>query len=182
MRNGRDHPGVPIPVYSLDRSGRSPPALLAGYAALFLITGLAWCLTDRLDAATRPWAEVGGSAAHLPARPSILFLFRSSDCALAVRDIERWNALHRQGGVRVRGVVLDPPAGPSLNDLARLEQIGFPLSRARPRDVLPRLQALGMPLTPVSILLDRQGRVRLVVPAARQFDGFELIDSVLTGL
>lgn len=173
---------MPVPIYSLDRSGRSPPALLAGYAALFLITGLAWRLTVRLDAATRPWAEVGGSAAHLPARPSILFLFRSSDCALALRDIERWNALNRQGGVRVRGVVLDPPAGLSLNDLARLERIRFPLRRARPQDVLSRLHALGMPLTPVSILLDRQGRVRLVLPAARQFDGFGLVDSLLVGL
>ena len=164
-----------------DCSGRAQPALLAGYAALFLITGLAWRLIGRLDAATRPWAEVGGTAARLPARPAILFLFRASDCALALRDLERWNALNRLGGVRVRGVVLDPPAHLSLNDLARLERIGFPLRRARPRDVLPRLQALGVAVTPVSILLDRQGRVRLVLPAARQFDGFELIDSLLVG-
>ncbi|HET9293855.1 MAG TPA: hypothetical protein VFO06_06135 [Gemmatimonadales bacterium] len=171
-----------VPIHPLDRSGRSQPALLAGYAALFLIAGLAWRLTDRLDAATRPWAEIGRSAAHLPAQPSILFLFRVSDCALALRDIERWNALNQQGGVRVRGVVLDPPAGLSLDDVARLERIGFPLRHARPRDVLPRLQALGVPRTPVSLLLDRQGRVRLVLPAVRQLDGFGLVDSLLVGL
>jgi hypothetical protein len=143
---------------------------------------LAWCLANRLEAATRPWAEVGGSASHLPARPSILFLFRASDCALALRDIERWNGLHRQGIIDVRGVVLDPPRTLLLDDLARLERIAFPIRGARPADVLPRLRALGVPNTPVSLILDRQGSVRLVLPAARQVDGFGLVDSVLAGL
>jgi hypothetical protein len=150
--------------------------------ALFLITGLASRLAGRLDAVTRPWAEVGGGAVPLPARPAILFVFRSSECALALRDIERWNVLYQQRGVRVRGVVLDLPAGRSLIDLARLERIAFPLRRVRPRDVVPRLRALGVPYTPVSLILDRQGSLRFVLPAARQIDGFELVDSVLAGL
>jgi hypothetical protein len=179
--NRPDHPVVPSQTPPFDRAGRGQAALLAGYTVLILLTGLAWRLTDRLDAATRPWAEVGGTA-HLPARPTILFLFRASDCALALRDIERWNVLQDAGVINVRGVVLDPPRRLPLDDLARLERIAFPIREARQRDLLPRLHALGVRHTPISLVLDRQGRVRLVLPAARQFDGFGLVDSLLVGL
>lgn len=169
------HPGA--------RSGRCKPGLLAGCAALFLLGALAWRLTNQLDDATRPWAEVLDLAGPADRSvPSVTLVFRMADCALAVRDIERWNVLSQQRRVRVRGVVLDLPAGLPLIDLARHERIAFPLRRVRLRDVLPRLRALGIPYTPVSLILDRQGSVRLVLPAARQFDGYGLVDSLLMGL
>ena len=178
-----DRPGMPLPYHPSARSGRCQPALLTGYVALFLITGLAWRLTDRLDAATRPWVEVLDPAGPADRRvPSVTLVFRVADCALALRDIERWNALHRQGAVDVRGVVLDPPRELPLRHLARQERIAFPILTRRTREVVPRLRALGVPHTPVSLILDRQGRVRLVLPAARQIDGYGLVDSLLMGL
>jgi hypothetical protein len=169
------HPGA--------RSGRCQPALLAGCTALFLLGGFAWRLTDRLDAATRPWAEVLDPVGPAHRRvPSVTLVFRMAECALALRDIERWNALHRQGAIDVRGVVLDPPRGLPLNDLTRQERITFPILTGRTREVGPRLRALGVANTPVSLILDRQGSVRLVLPAARQLDGFGLVDSLLAGL
>lgn len=183
LHSRRDLPIVPPPNLPSDQSGRCRPALLAGYAALFLTAGLAWRLTDRLDAATRPWAEVLDPVGPAHRRvPSITLVFRMTDCALALRDIERWNALYRQGTVDVRGVVLDPPRKLSLRHLARRERIAFPILPGRMREVVPRLRALGVPQTPVSLIIDRQGSVRLVLPGARQFDGFGLVDSVLAGL
>jgi hypothetical protein len=169
---------VPLPIPPFSQAGRCRLPLLAGCSALCLLAGLAWRLSTSLEAATRPWAEIGGPA-QSPARPTILFLFRASDCALALRDIERWNVLQNPGVIDVQGVVLDPPRRLPLDRLARLERIAFPIRDARRRDILPRLHALGVRHTPVSLVLDRQGGVRLVLPAARRADEFALVDSVL---
>lgn len=129
-------------------------------AALVLVAGMRWVRHARLG----PTASVPALAADAPA--TLLVVLHPSDCESYGPMLARWDRLHRDGGVRVVGAVLDAPGPEAARDsLRRRVGVSFPLRF----DVAGEAEALALRLgydeTPVSVLLDGGGRPRAVVPA-----------------
>lgn len=137
---------------------------------LFLAGGLLAVL-----AAVRLWgyvsaAPVGtlpGLGGDVGAAPTLLFIYRRDDCRTYAGLVEKWNELHREGQLRVRGVVLDgPEAGgpPEAREASARVRPRFPVhpELAAPAERL--MLRLGFVRTPVALLLDAEGRPRLALP------------------
>lgn len=135
-------------------------AALATAAVVLLVTaGLRWARY----AARSPLAAVPGLVADSAA--TLLVVLRASDCDSYRPLMAAWGRLHREEVVRVVGVVVDGPGSVAARDsLARRLGGPFPL-RFDAGDVAETLALrLGYRATPLSVLLDRTGRPRAVVP------------------
>lgn len=100
--------------------------------------------------------------------PVLLLAFQQGDCGTYARGLASWNEVARSGEARVTAVGIRFPDEP----LVRTEVVGalaleypvrFDLARTGERLLL----RLGYRRTPVAMLLDRSGRVRLSFPLPR---------------
>jgi len=121
---------------------------------------------------TRPalwWSLRPAAAVPAAAGPSggLLVVYQARDCTTYAAFIQRWQAVRAPGDFEVTGVPLDAGsngewARRALEDLAPSYPVRADLA-SRTADLLA---GLGNPPTPVAIVIDRQGRPRMVVGAA----------------
>lgn len=152
--------GPPRRAVPSRRSARRVRAALATAAvALLVVAGLRWARY----AARGPVAAAPGLVADSAA--TLVVVLRPSDCGSYRPLMAAWGRLHREEVVRVVGAVVDGPGSPAARDsLERRLGAPFPL-RFDAGDVAETLALrLGYAATPVSVLLDRTGRPRTVVP------------------
>jgi hypothetical protein len=125
------------------------------------ISGARWArYVERAPSATL--SELGGGG-----ESTLLFVYRAEDCESYAALPERWRRLSDLGAVRVVGVPLgdDPARGEGDHPPAE-ETSPFPLEPALAGAAEILMLRLGFDRTPVSILLDGEGRVRMVIPPA----------------
>lgn len=139
-------------------AGRAAAVLAAAALVLAAVAGIRWARHGLLGApATAPLLADGAA--------TLLVVLRTSDCGTYRPLMSAWDRLHREGGPPVVGTVIDAPETGAVRDsLADRLGVAFPL---RFDDVGPAEDlalSLGYGLTPVSVLLDRAGRARTVVP------------------
>lgn len=156
-RPGRRGPGSVRDAFR-KRTGR---ALTLAVVVLVGLAGLRWARA----ASRAPLAAVPGLAADSAA--TLLVVLRASDCDSYRPLMAAWDRLHRRPGVRVVGAVVDGPDVAATRDsLERRLGVAFPV-RFDVGGAVERLALrLGYGLTPLSVLLDRRGRARAVLPPA----------------
>lgn len=149
---------------------RGPGALLlAGGVAMLGISGARWIrYLERAPSATMSEVAAGSGA-------TLLFVYRDEDCDTYAALPERWDQLFRRDDVRVVGVPLGgrPPGerdGVPVNPAARP---AFPREPALAGAAEVLMLRLGFERTPFSVLLDGEGRVRLVVPPVQSDEAWE---------
>ncbi|MFQ5680232.1 MAG: TlpA family protein disulfide reductase [Gemmatimonadota bacterium] len=99
---------------------------------------------------------------------TLLFAFQPGDCPSRRQLIRRWNALHESGELPVLGVGLHFPKEADRRErILRSAGIRFPVRFDVAGRVERLILRLGYARTPVSLLLDRNGRPRLAVPPGR---------------
>lgn len=94
--------------------------------------------------------------------PRILLAFRLADCGTRISALRAWNGA-KEAGLDVRGVVLE--VSEHNDTLARLLDgagLEFPVAADREHRVAQALSAAGFHKTPVAIVIDPHGRMRLV--------------------
>lgn len=134
-------------------------ALVLGAVVLAATSGFRWARY----AARRPVAAVPALGADSVA--TLLVVLRSSDCASHGPLLAGWDRLHAEEGVRVVGAVVDAPGSAAARDsLERGFRVGFPLRFDVGEAAEELVLRLGYRATPVSVLLDRRGRARMVLP------------------
>ena len=155
-------------------AGSGPPRRLFPWRGFVLAGGLALAAVAAVRAAA--WLGDGG-ALRLPAaaaadsgvrRPTLVYAFHRADCRAHEPLRERWAALAGEGGARVVGVDLDRTG----EDLPS-PPFGFPVRPDRGGRVERLLLGLGYGRTPVTLVVDGAGRLRLAVapspaPGARR--------------
>lgn len=149
------------------RWGAGTAVLFAGVALLAVAAGRLGVYLDRAPRARFPG---GGQGA-----PRLYLLFQPGDCVAYGALVERWDRLHREGVVRVRGVELRPGGG---RDGADDPGVSFPV-RPGAGEVEAAALRLGYGRTPLSVLVDREGRPRLVVPPVPGRDGQEAAETMV---
>lgn len=149
------------------RWGAGTAVLFAGVALLAVAAGRLGVYLDRA-----PWARfpAGGEGA-----PRLYLLFQPGDCVTYGGLVERWDRLHREGVVRVRGVELGPRA---RRDRADDPGVAFPV-RPGAGEVETAALRLGYGRTPLSVLVDRDGRPRLVLPPAPDGEGQDAAEAMV---
>ena len=120
---------------------------------------------------TRPalwWSLRPAAAVPAAAGPSggLLVVYQARDCASYAAFIQRWQGVHAPGDFEVTGVPLDAGskqawARRTLEDLAP----GYPVRPDLASRAADLLGGLGNLPTPVAIVIDRQGRPRMVLGA-----------------
>lgn len=139
--------------------GRAGPALALAAAVLLAVAGGRWA-----RAALRgPLAAVPGLAGDSVA--TLLLVLRPADCDSYRPLLAEWDRLHRRGDVRVVGAVVDGPKGAAARDsLAGRLGVDFRLRHDLGGVAEKLALRLGYIATPLSVMLDRRGRPRAVVP------------------
>lgn len=140
---------------------RGAAALLGGGVLMLLLA--AWrvlpteVLTTQMSTLPQAAAPTG--------QPTLLVLFQPSDCAGYAGYLRQWNALAREGEVRVVGVPLNAD-GPGTAERPVLDYFtpAFPVDAELARPAVRLLRQMGHTHTPVAVLLDGAGRPRMVVP------------------
>ena len=98
-------------------------------------------------------------------RPTVAILLHPRDCADRVEALTAWNDLHRSGKARVIGLVTEGTGvSGELDRISRGAGIGFPLRYVEARHFRQVLASMSYRATPLAVLLDGAGRVRLAVP------------------
>lgn len=152
----------PAPGTTVTRfRGRVALALALAVVVLVAVAGARW-----VRAASRaPLAAVPSLAGD--SVPTLLVVLRPADCESHRPLVAAWDRVHHREDIRVVGAVLDGPGTAAARDsLDERLGVAFPL-RHDLEEVAERLALrLGYGLTPLSVLLDRRGRPRAVVPPA----------------
>lgn len=157
------------------RLTRGMPLVVA--AALVFGGALRW---GEARASTDPRglaAALGHGAAD---EPTLLFVFQAADCPSYGPLMEAWTSLERRGLVRAVAVGLDfPEDTAAARALARNAGLGvsFRPDLARPAERL--ILGLGFRRTPVTLLLDRRGRVRLALPPPEKAQSYEALGGMV---
>lgn len=150
-------------------------ALVLAVAAVVLsgTAGVRWARhAIRGSPAAAPDAAGGGA--------TLLVVLRTSDCGSYRTLMSAWDRLHRRGGPRVVGAVIDGPEARAARDsLTERLGVSFPLRFDLGGPAEDLALSLGYGLTPVSVLLDRRGRARTVVPAVSDPRAVEAIARVV---
>jgi hypothetical protein len=127
-------------------------ALLAACAVVRALPALA-------DRPVRLAVAARGAGAD---RPTLLYLFQRADCIRHAALQRRWSGLRRAGRAVVLGVPLDElPRGEAGT---RTANPGFPVRPDLRKEAERLMLKLGYQTTPVTVLLDRHGRPRLLLP------------------
>jgi len=95
-------------------------------------------------------------------RPTLLYLFQRADCIRHAALQRRWSGLRRAGRAVVLGVPLDELPGGERGP--RTPNPGFPVRPDLRKEAERLMLELGYRTTPVTVLLDRHGRPRLLLP------------------
>lgn len=127
--------------------------------------GAGFLLRLAASLATAPVAVLGAAAGP---GPSLLFVFQPEDCPSYRGLVERWNTVHEKGEVGVVGVALGFPEDPDGREAAIARSgVRFPVRVDLAAAAERRILRLGFDRTPVSLLLDAEGRPRLAFPPVR---------------
>lgn len=141
--------------------------LLAGGVAA--LVGAWAVLLQGQGAPPTPVAEALGLSAAAPAPDGALqvaLLFQVADCSGSVEALGAWSQVHASRRATVTGYVLDAPeSGETPEQLLRGAGLEFPLRRGERRELAALLPALGYASTPLVLVLDGEGRVRIAAPA-----------------
>lgn len=99
---------------------------------------------------------------------TLLYVFRPDDCAGYQHISDSWNRLGRRSEqLSVVGVGLDVPESRQLRSRLRgVLDVSFPVVFEPASRVEDFILRLGYSTTPVSVVVDRDGRPRMVVPPA----------------
>jgi peroxiredoxin len=136
-------------------------SLMVGFVALMVLGGEMIVLKNRTDRTVAPLADENAAG-----RPSVLFVFRPSDCPQALAEIDLLNAVWQKDSVHVSGVMLSTIRDDQVvREIIQSYKIRFPVRVAKLTDLSIRLASLGNPALPLSIVLDEKGRIRTIVPA-----------------
>jgi hypothetical protein len=136
-------------------------ALLGGGVLILLLAAWRVVPTEVLTAQMSTLPQ----AAAPKGQPTLLVLFQPSDCAGYAEYLRQWNALAKEGEVRVVGVPLNA-GGPGTAGKPVLDYFtpAFPVDAELARPAVRLLRQMGQTHTPVAVLLDGHGRPRMVVP------------------
>lgn len=170
-----DHIGVPkrggMVSLALFVRGIARLLPLAGAAALMLLAAVRW---GGARATADSMALLEDLASPGAAAPTLLFVFQPGDCPNHAALLGSWTELHKARRVRALAIGLGFPSdSASLEELARSAGLDFPFRSDLAAQAERLLFGLGYRRTPVTVLLDRMGRVRLALaspddPAARR--------------
>ena len=96
----------------------------------------------------------------------VVFVFQPEDCLSSGEMIVRWNTIHREGKVPVRGLVVgDGSLSEPQRRVVRDFHVTMPVRGLSRRDAAIVGEKLGYTATPFAIVLDRHGRVTASFPA-----------------
>lgn len=112
--------------------------------------------------------------------PTLLFVFQAADCPSYGPLMEAWTSLKRRGVVRAVAVGLDFPGDTAVaRALAQSAGLELPFrpDLAGPAERL--ILNLGFRRTPVTLLLDRGGRVRLALPPPKKAGSYEALSGMV---
>lgn len=138
-------------------------SLFGAGALLLLLTGWRMLPAGALTTRTSTLPQAAGTS-----RPTLLVLFQPSDCTSYADFMEQWNALAREGEVRVVGVPLNDEAQRATGKpVLDYFTPAFPLRHDLAPAAATLLRRMGQSRSPVAVLLDSAGRPRMVVPPGR---------------
>lgn len=146
-------------------AARHAPAALVAAGVLVLLLA-AWRIvpTEGLTAEISTLRQ----AAAPEGRPTLLVLYQPEDCAGYGEYLRGWNALAREGEVRVVAVPLNAPAGSADGTpVVDFFTPAFPVREDLARPAARLMRQMGQSHTPVAVLLDGTGSPRMVVPPGR---------------
>lgn len=109
----------------------------------------------------------------------VSYLFHPGDCPDAVEFIEVLNDLRARGNP-VSGLMIarDGPT-PSVRDVSRAFNIRFPVRTLTPRDASLILGALQNTHTPLAIVRDSSGAIRMLIPGRAELPTAEQLLTLL---
>lgn len=97
--------------------------------------------------------------------PAVVLLLNPQDCASRVEALTAWNALHQSGRARVLGLVSGArPDAEVLETIRDGAGMRFPLQSIAHNRMVAALRGLNYSSTPVALVLDSRGRLRMAVP------------------
>lgn len=143
---------------------------------LFALALIAFDLALRvahLRASSQPLVLASGLSSlewqePLPPGEGAIFyvVFQPGDCAQALKSLQLWNELQLSGAATVRGAMIDAPESAVQREaIVQRAGIEFPVARADTRKLSKVLRELGYSHTLVVIAVDRDGAIRLTMPA-----------------
>ena len=126
-------------------------------AAYITVWTNAWTAKHALDVALAPPPSVTGKL-------MITYLFHPGDCPDASEVIDALDSLSAAGH-RVSGLMVTSRSdGRDISDVTRAYRILFPVRPVAPRDAGLVLGALRYTRTPIAIVRDSSGAIRMLVP------------------
>jgi hypothetical protein len=139
--------------------------LVGGYACL-LATAVLGFRGVRARPQSEPVQPSVLSSAARAITPAVAVVFRLEDCSGSIDRLAAWNELAERGEARVYGFVLDAAGQDAAAIRKALEGSGlrFAISPA-PKGYFEQVIATdGFARTPLALVYDQAGRVRMVVP------------------
>jgi hypothetical protein len=101
--------------------------------------------------------------------PTVVLLLNPQDCADRIEMLTAWNPLHQSGRARVVGLVSDASPDPhALENIRSGVGTRFPLQSIAHDRMVSTLRGLNYASTPVAVVLDSKGRLRMAVPLFEQ--------------
>jgi hypothetical protein len=120
--------------------------------------------------------KAGGSV------PTVVLLLNPQDCADRIEMLTAWNPLHQSGRVRVLGLVSDvSPNADALETIRTGVGTRFPLQPIAHDRMVAALRGLNYTSSPVALVLDSRGRLRMVIPLFEK-NAVELVKSAMPQL
>ena len=123
---------------------------------------------------------VSGLDVEIDSRPVLVVLFQPEDCGLYSGLVRLWNELHEEGSVQAMGLGIrfgrhDRESYRSWAGTHPDFPVRFDLGDAAERV----MSALGQTHTPIAILLDSEGRVRMVVPPTKDAEDERMLGAAV---
>ena len=138
--------------------------LIGGYACLLATAALGF-RTLRAGPAGTPPAPALIIAADTVSTPAVAVVFRLEDCSGSIDRLAAWGALSDEGAARVYGFVVEPPGNDAeVRSILDGSGIRFPVLAAEHGYFEAVMASLGFTQTPVALVFDREGRVRMAMP------------------
>lgn len=142
--------------------------LVGGYVLLAATAALLLRAARAPGHATAPPPDL---TAGDTAGPLVAVVFRLRDCGARIEQLTAWNPADGAAATRVVGYVTDPPRdGAEVTEVLSGSGIRFPVRRSGSEYFARLLPQLGYRKTPVAVVFDAAGQVRLAVPLD---DGFK---------
>ncbi|HEU4457418.1 MAG TPA: hypothetical protein VFR81_30390 [Longimicrobium sp.] len=136
--------------------------IITGYLALAATLGI---VALRPAQPTTPVHLLARQAAGVEGTPVVAILLHPRDCADRVEALRAWNRIHRSGRARVVGLVAEGTGvSGELERIGRGAGLEFPLRYVEPRDFRQVLSSLNHRSTPLALLLDGGGQLRMAIP------------------